>query len=61
MELIEKRDIPLYVDVECTTCGRLVALSNAYQHKHQYLCPRCIDDIFAPLDKLLKDGLPASV
>ena len=55
MELIEKQDIPLYVDIECTKCGRLVALSNAYQHKHQYLCPRCIEDIVTAINSLFKD------
>ena len=55
MELIAKRDISLYVDVQCTKCGRLVALSNAYQHKYQYLCPRCIEEIFTAIDSLFRE------
>lgn len=41
----------LKVDIECTNCGRLMALSNSHRHHHQYLCPRCAPS----LDQLLKE------
>ncbi len=31
----------LYVDVECTDCGKLMALSYAYRHENKYLCEPC--------------------
>lgn len=42
MEQINKKDACLYVDIVCTNCGKLMALSNAYQYKNKYLCPGCI-------------------
>ena len=35
----------LGVDIECTECGRLMALSNAFQYNHKYLCPKCAPDL----------------
>ena len=35
----------LEVDIECTECGRLMALSNAFQYDHKYLCPKCAPDL----------------
>jgi len=39
MELINKRDAPLVIDVVCAKCDRRMALSNAYQYNNQFLCP----------------------
>ena len=33
----------LYVDIDCTSCGKLMALSNATHIDHQYLCPTCFE------------------
>lgn len=44
----------LEVDVECTECGRLMALSNAFKHKHRYLCPACsptLEEIILDLER----------
>ena len=54
-ESIEKRDIALCMDIVCSECGRLMALSNAYQHKNKYLCPRCARDLSIAIDRLIKD------
>jgi hypothetical protein len=35
---IEKRDAPLYLDVHCYVCERLMALSNANQYDGRYYC-----------------------
>jgi len=35
----------LEVDIECTKCGKLMALSNAFQYDHKYLCPKCAPDL----------------
>jgi hypothetical protein len=42
----------LYVDIVCSECGKLMALSNAFQAKNKYYCPRCTDVLF-PLSALL--------
>ena len=39
-DLIDRRDAALYADVKCTTCGKLMALSNAVQYENKYLCER---------------------
>jgi len=31
----------LYTDIECTSCGKLMALSNAIRKDYQYLCFTC--------------------
>ena len=35
----------LGVDIECTECGKLMALSNAFKYDHKYLCPKCAPDL----------------
>ena len=47
--IMSKNDPILSVDVECTECGRLMALSNAFKYKHRLLCPVCsptLEEIF---------------
>lgn len=39
---IEKRDVPLYIDVYCHECNKLMALSNAVQNDGRYYCERCL-------------------
>jgi len=46
---IREQDACLYVDVVCTDCGKLMALSNAFQHKNKYLCPRCADPVIVEI------------
>jgi len=40
-EWIRRQDAPLYVDIKCTDCGKLVNFPNALQHMNKYLCPKC--------------------
>ncbi len=39
--MINLLDAPLYVDVYCYSCGKLVALSNAIQFDGRYYCSYC--------------------
>ena len=39
-DVIDRRDAALYADVVCTVCGKLMAISNAFQRENQYLCDR---------------------
>ena len=47
----------LGVDIECTECGRLMALSNAFQYDHKYLCPRCAPTLDQLLSVDIKDEM----
>ena len=37
-DVIDRRDVALYMDVKCTACGKLMALSSAFQWRNEYLC-----------------------
>jgi hypothetical protein len=39
--MIHKLDLPLYIDVTCYGCKRLVALSNCETLDGRNYCPRC--------------------
>jgi len=41
MEMIPKKDLYLYVDIVCCSCGRLVAFSNTQQIGNHRYCNRC--------------------
>ena len=41
MEVVPKRELYLYVDLECCGCGRLCAMSNMVHTSHHYYCRRC--------------------
>lgn len=41
MELINKADAALYMDVSCYVCSKSMALSNAIQLGGRYLCSPC--------------------
>ena len=41
----------LKVDINCTKCGRLMALSNARHVNLQYLCSQCDNERNAPTEK----------
>lgn len=41
MEMIPKKDAPLYIDVVCHDCGKRVALSNARVTDGRYYCYPC--------------------
>lgn len=47
-----KLDHYLKVDVNCTECGRLMALSNAFRDGFKYLCPRCAPSLEELIKKL---------
>lgn len=32
----------LYIDIDCTKCGKLVNLPNAFRERYHYLCPQCV-------------------
>lgn len=38
---VYKNDLPLYIDVHCYECRRLVALSNTTEHDGRKYCGRC--------------------
>lgn len=40
-DYIYKNDLPLYVDVHCYQCRRLVALSNTTEHDGRKYCGQC--------------------
>lgn len=42
----------LLVDINCTKCGRLMALSNAMRTENDYLCPRCALTLEEAIEKL---------
>lgn len=45
-EMILKKDASLYVDLQCTRCGKVCAMANMRQERNErggisYLCNRC--------------------
>jgi formylmethanofuran dehydrogenase subunit E len=44
----------LYVDVNCTECGKLMALTNAFQYENKYLCPGCAPELDIVLERAIK-------
>lgn len=48
-EKVNKEDAPLYIDVECYSCKRTIALSNSIEHDGRHYCNRCYEDEFAVL------------
>ena len=44
-DYIYKRDLPLYIDIYCYECKRLVAMSNTTEHDGRRYCGRCSGDV----------------
>jgi len=54
-DMIYRKDAALYVDIQCASCGKRMALSNARQVKVcgggiHYLCPNSCDTKDEPCD-----------
>ncbi|KKL69096.1 hypothetical protein LCGC14_2118380 [marine sediment metagenome] len=41
-QMISKEDAPLYIDIICYSCRRLVALSNTIEMDGRSYCHRCM-------------------
>ena len=39
------------VDINCTKCQKLMALTNAVRTEHDYLCPTCFSNMAEPTKK----------
>ena len=48
-------DAALKFDVECTKCGRLMALCNAFRDGHHYLCPNCAPTLEEVINRFVKE------